>query len=87
MDSNWGGRAVDYDLIDRLEQERHRKEMLYICPMWDWLKDFRDQFTAQGWWVTTRLAEIERCRLDPARGLVISGELWLTADEAHGEIG
>lgn len=87
MDSNWGGRRVDYDLVDRLERERYKKEQSYVCPMWDWLKDFRDRFTEQGWWETTRQIELEIIKLDPARGLVIKRDEWLTADECAGEIG
>jgi hypothetical protein len=85
MDSSLGG--VDYDIIDQVEQERYRREKSYVCPMWDWLKDFRDQFTEQGWWDTTIAIEMEIIKMDPTCGLVIRGDVWVTCDEASGEIG
>lgn len=80
---------VDYDLIDRLEQEQDRRERAYVCPMWDWLKDFREKFASEGgWWETTIAAEMARIEMDPTCGLVIMGPefVWVTCDQASGEI-
>lgn len=86
MQHTWSG--VDYDLIDRLEKERYARELAYVCPIWDWLKDFRDHFTRQGWWETTIPAEMERIRLDPACGYAVLGpeRIYVTTDECSGEI-
>lgn len=50
MQSTWGG--VDYSIIDEIECERREREKAYVCPFWDWLKDFRDRWADEHWWST-----------------------------------
>lgn len=88
MDSNWGGKyRVDYDLIDQLEKKRRERERAYVCTMWDWLKDFRDHFTTQGWWVTTREEVKARLKEEGAQGMVTAEGRTFFTNCVSGEVG
>ena len=58
-------RPVDYSLIYRLEDERLAREKAYVCPMQDWVKDFRD-----------KIYPIESVWLSPPAPQTTRGMVW-----------
>lgn len=89
MDSRYGGYYPDYELIDRLQKASNQEQDEYLlsCPHWEAMCELRVRYQAEGWWDTTRETELERIKLDPARGLVVllDGSSY-TCDEVWGDI-
>lgn len=69
----------DYILLARLERERWKREETYVCPLWDWIEDFREHFAREGWWQ----------RIPPETGYngeVRLGQTSIPLDEISGDI-
>lgn len=82
------GRPVDYDLVDKLTTHSNDDQDSYVqlCPHLPEMRVLVERFRLEGWWDTTRVRELERIRLDPARGLVVTPLGSVTTDEWQGEI-